>query len=567
MDEGTTHESILPDFEPVLEKCRADLDTFKYGDYEITGDVRSAYRDYERRFGAFRKLEFYRYSFVINRRDGECWVPGSTLVQCTLAVPYYNALMRYKHVLNQLVAEMAKGYASRDKWCEAMRDHEASEEVVERCERIAFDYFTSTYTSSTEDDVHEATRMFMRFLTDKEWWGGGKAPTRADWYQSPISTLLRRSQASNEIALVIVDHLAKDSALRIAVSKMPYVEQDENETVIVDTERRQTGDNIIVYGAPGTGKSYAIENDYYPSAIRTRVMFHPEYSYFDFVGTFRPTPVYLESADTLFGEDGQVSTVRGIPHIDYSYHAGPFTQMVVSAWEDKTHDYCLIIEEINRANAAAVFGDMFQLLDRKNDHSSDYAIRPSNELASWLRSEGHADLAEAFRIPSNMSIVATMNSADLGVTFLDAAFKRRFNYRYVPIDLNLNEALDEEISYNNSTVTLRELFGAVNDRLAGMNVNEDRRVGPFFVGPLEMKTLGVDVALRKVVMYLWDDVFRDSRSEFFAEGLTTLGEVEDALREGDPFCVWDIIAEARASSRDVDVDDDEADENVDDIAV
>ena len=187
--------------------------------------------------------------------------------------------------------------------------------------------------------------------------------------------------------------------------------------------------NRILFGAPGTGKSFTLNHEkdvlLADGGEYERVTFHPDYSYANFVGTYKPVP--CKDSD---GKDA----------ITYSYVPGPFMRTYVKALQNSRTDdpkpFLLIIEEINRANVAAVFGDVFQLLDRGDDEVSEYPIRASEDIKKYLANEldGNPDNYAEIRIPDNMFIWATMNSADQGVFPMDTAFKRRWDFTYLGID-------------------------------------------------------------------------------------------------------------------------------------
>ena len=298
--------------------------------------------------------------------------------------------------------------------------------------------------------------------------------------------------------------------------------------ILSDIER-----NLIYFGAPGTGKSYQLNKRVNTIISDTkqmeRVTFHPDYSYAQFVGTYKP----------VSESDGE---------INYRFVPGPFSRILVNALrsardlQSNALPYFLVIEEINRAKVAAVFGDVFQLLDRKADNSSEYTIQASEDLRKYLASElggEPEEYAEIF-IPDNMFIWATMNSADQGVFPMDTAFKRRWNFTYIGID-------DEEIT-EDSTGTLVEnikliftcgtedirwnvLRRAINMKLSSSDINahEDKLMGPFFI---KCDRFTVDAANKlsnhaenekflsvfneKVLMYLFEDVARTRRPELFA---------------------------------------------------
>ncbi|RCX15627.1 dynein-related subfamily AAA family protein [Fontibacillus phaseoli] len=272
--------------------------------------------------------------------------------------------------------------------------------------------------------------------------------------------------------------------------------------------------NRILFGAPGTGKSHKLEMEKTSFEENyERVTFHPNYSYAQFVGTYKPVPIGRE--------------------ITYKFVPGPFTRTLVKAM--KTHTpQLLIIEEINRANVAAVFGDVFQLLDRKNG-VSQYPIETSEDLRTYLAFELEPDFStcedeaqkrgminkyQKIMIPDNMYIWATMNSADQGVFPMDTAFKRRWEYEYIGI----NDGSDAIQSYcitlpNGKQVfwdTLRKELNSI--LLKSCKVNEDKLVGPFFLGlsALESTEKFNEIFKSKLLMYLFEDAAKQYRKVVFS---------------------------------------------------
>ena len=282
--------------------------------------------------------------------------------------------------------------------------------------------------------------------------------------------------------------------------------------------------NRILFGAPGTGKSYTLnkeKDDLLGSANETnyeRVTFHPDYSYANFVGTYKPVPDKDEDGHNV---------------ITYKYVPGPFMRIyvkaVLSGRTENVKPYLLIIEEINRANVAAVFGDIFQLLDMDEKGVSEYPIQASEDMKEYLANElgGLPDDFEQIRIPDNMFIWATMNSADQGVFPMDTAFKRRWDFTYLGIDDSEEELIGKYVilgSKNKQKVEWNKLRKAINTFLAKQRINEDKQLGPYFISrniviPKEGDMIDSEKFIKtfksKVIMYLFEDAARQKRSSLF----------------------------------------------------
>lgn len=258
--------------------------------------------------------------------------------------------------------------------------------------------------------------------------------------------------------------------------------------------------NRILFGAPGTGKSHRLELDskYFDGRFFERVTFHPDYSYAHFVGTYKPV-------------------MRG-ENIKYDFVPGPFLRIYAKTKLNPDTPCLLLIEEINRANVAAVFGDVFQLLDRKGG-VSEYKVAASEDVKKWLSDNGINETE--LSLPENMYIWATMNSADQGVFPMDTAFKRRWNFEY--IDLDEGEDLNAPPTYWSKWLNFRK---TVNGALISAGVNEDKCMGPFFVNPKELNEwLNNDdfrkMFASKVVMYLFEDAAKQKRASIFKDGNKT----------------------------------------------
>lgn len=270
--------------------------------------------------------------------------------------------------------------------------------------------------------------------------------------------------------------------------------------------------NRIIFGAPGTGKSYQFDSDLkdkegnYLFKYYERVTFHPSYTYSNFVGTYKPVKDEKEN--------GQIT---------YEFVEGPFIRVLRQALCDtEENNYLLIVEEINRANVTAVFGDVFQLLDRDSSNISQYEVATSEDLRKHLLKYGVPEgKASVLRIPANMYIWATMNSADQGVQPLDTAFKRRWDFEY----LSINEGeksdtfQDFDITPKPGTgISWNKLRHLINIRLSSnYNISEDKLLGPFFIrkGNKSEEQL-INTFKSKVLMYLFEDVCKINPKPLFA---------------------------------------------------
>lgn len=280
--------------------------------------------------------------------------------------------------------------------------------------------------------------------------------------------------------------------------------------------------NRIVFGAPGTGKSYELKEDCEDLLKDTngsyeRVTFHPDYSYSQFVGTYKP----------VMGADEKIR---------YAFVPGPFMRVYVEALKsgrtENPQPHLLLIEEINRAKVAAVFGDVFQLLDRDDDGVSEYEIQASEDIRKYLASQlkGDPDNYQKIRIPNNMFIWSTMNSADQGVFPMDTAFKRRWNFEYLGINENeekISGIGKIELAGSDEPIEWNILRRAINAKMSSdqFKINEDKLMGPFFLSKkviasdensmiIDTKKF-VDAFKSKVIMYLYEDAVKQGKHRFF----------------------------------------------------
>lgn len=280
--------------------------------------------------------------------------------------------------------------------------------------------------------------------------------------------------------------------------------------------------NFIIYGAPGTGKSHEVEDHASVFGSRKkRITFYPDYSYSKFVGSYKPFTYYKkapEGTEFYYSRDQQSnnSTIQNEPVIDYSFTPGPFMQALAESFLSD-EPYLLIIEEINRANAAAVFGEIFQLLDRENG-TSNYKVILSEEAMYYLKDtlgERYEIIKDGIFLPANLYIWATMNSADQGVFPMDAAFKRRWSFEYLPLNANSAACDGVDIIFCGKFYSWNSFREIINGHLIANNIPEDRLIGPFFLSQKELAD--ADSVKNKLLLYLRDDVLRHNHKKLFVD--------------------------------------------------
>lgn len=293
----------------------------------------------------------------------------------------------------------------------------------------------------------------------------------------------------------------------------------------------------IYYGAPGTGKSKAIKDlTFGESVIRTT--FHPDSDYASFVGTYKPITEEVVLRD-CYGKkviDDETKEVVKEERIAYKFIPQAFLEAYVEAWKKlgSGKKQYLIIEEINRGNCAQIFGDLFQLLDRNEYGFSDYPIVADKDMQKYLEKEfegweitnkdeinqlyGEANMVnlimkgERLVLPSNLYIWATMNTSDQSLFPIDSAFKRRWEWKYVPIregrDNETNAPLNWYINTGDKQYNWWSFISKVNKLIGSLTNSEDKKLGYFFCKAKDGE-IDADLFVSKVIFYLWNDVFKD----------------------------------------------------------
>lgn len=344
---------------------------------------------------------------------------------------------------------------------------------------------------------------------------------------------------------------------------------------------------IIFYGAPGTGKSFrakgivegakkAQADNEEENCVRTT--FHPDTDYSTFVGAYKPTMErrerITETGHTVINQKTQAKVEDSV--IEYSFVPQAFLKAYVKAWQrwarnpEKPEPFFLVIEEINRGNCAQIFGDLFQLLDRDENGESSYEISPDKDIQKFLQNDelGFAKKpdgtkaddkwrgltaeelsalppkirdGEELKLPSNLRILATMNTSDQSLFPIDSAFKRRWDWQYEPIAEGRHPETQEPMGWkiafsDGSEVDWWEFVQAINEVIENKIHSEDKKLGYFFCRPRN-GVISPRMLLSKVIFYLWNDVFRDygfSEAIFKVDGAKAIRYHEFYLPDGSP---------------------------------
>ncbi|WP_233143225.1 AAA family ATPase [Fibrobacter sp. UWR2] len=445
--------------------------------------------------------------------------------------------------------------------------------------------------SVVENDHKYDGRLYKRFfLFDKysisnDWYHSETETNRRDFFRWFVDLCKQRGVYNKVPQIIIEEAESSDNGKKNDLFK--------NNTVKDKQKTKNTGvmsySQNILFGAPGTGKSFKIDDPEKGYGLKNvdesrkfRTTFHPDYDYAQFVGAYKPQknqvankalnkneltailkemkdgnnyPIHKFSAlysDSLLKlsnaeqieiikeadspESMAVELKKGIAvgeylkekidggSITYSFVPQVFAKAYAAAWKQYfaagnvstvDNQVYLVIEEINRGNCAQIFGDIFQLLDRDSAGFSQYAIDADCDFAEWLKENGIGD--GKLKLPPNLNILATMNTSDQSLFPMDSAFKRRFDWEYVPISFtdeegNEKEAAKYEIDIpdaNGKNYLWQNFVEAVNDKILDLTESEDKQLGEFFIKPDNGNIISKERFLGKVMFYLWSEVCKD----------------------------------------------------------
>ena len=335
----------------------------------------------------------------------------------------------------------------------------------------------------------------------------------------------------DEVKKIIEIHLA----VNYSYTSNPDGEDEQDDFKNETTKGIIPSTNVLLYGVPGCGKSFYVEKNYeskVQEGFTIRVVFHPDYTYSDFVGQLMPV---LKEVPNAQEEEKKEEKLQ------YEFVPGPFTRILQLAETYKDQQCLLIIEELNRGNAPTIFGEIFQLLDRNDDGTSKYAIYNREISKELYDTEQQEKPHEPIQLPPNLTIVATMNTSDQNVFTMDTAFQRRWQMKHIPNRFTGDSLDDKTITHvakhlPNSDISWGVFAQTVNKKMHTANLGfggtDDKSLGVYFATDNDLDD--AERFAEKVLKYLWDDAFKLGRQALFkncSEGLSSVIEAyEDAAK-------------------------------------
>jgi type II restriction-modification system restriction subunit len=451
-------------------------------------------------------ITYLKYSFIVST-NLDIYFPNQLWYLAAICVPLYDELTRYRNFVEGL---------------NDIKDCKGNEQKAE-----------GLLENVNCEDLEKS--LLVKFLSEYSWWKGGKTIDRGDYFYSPILAVCNLVNASQSYVAEMCKYLSSNpTATKILIDNLGNWEDLIN-TFVMNTSLQQ-----IYYGAPGTGKSHIIKEQTEDKNV-IRTTFHPDSDYSTFVGAYKPTISLLPICDEL-GQAMKIGdTILHKEQIVYEFVEQSFLQAYTQAWKfyaeasesDTPQHQFLIIEEINRGNCAQIFGDLFQLLDRNCYGFSDYPIQADKDMRKYLAKAFESlNIAQKNKInvyykereivekvlrgeilllPNNLYIWATMNTSDQSLFPIDSAFKRRWDWQYMPIVKgydNDGKELHWTIKVNGNSYNWWSFLEKINEQIEEITNAEDKKLGFFFCKATN-NIIPADKFVSKVLFYLWNDVFKD----------------------------------------------------------
>lgn len=489
-----------------------------------------------RSFGEYKIERYNMHTLQVSSRKSLLVIPNQWVYIAACCCQYYVELMKYKNKLEALgfTNDMYEAcHPSKDNG-----DISEDQKTKEICKEKA-EHYLENYDGADKE-------FLVNFLWNYEYWGGGKNIKRSnDFTDSPVLNIANTINASSSLIGAIVKGLANQNCLNLLLESeewKSFAGSSASSHAPKKTSESKFPLQQIFYGAPGTGKSHAI-NELTAGKDVIRTTFHPDTDYSTFVGAYKPTTKSVP-VTTVIGTNAVPVMYNGKEMMEdkivYEYVSQAFLQAYVAAWRkycdvqkgEEPVDEFLVIEEINRGNCAQIFGDLFQLLDRGDEGFSEYPIKADSDMKKLLEKEfegleiknkeginalfkGGKDIVaevlagDVLLLPNNLYIWATMNTSDQSLFPIDSAFKRRWDWNYVPIS---NAGKNWMIEVNGAQYDWWNFLEAINDKVYHATYSEDKKLGYFFCKAKD-GVISADKFVSKVIFYLWNDVFKDSEFE------------------------------------------------------
>ena len=490
-----------------------------------------------RSFGDYKIEQYNLYTLQVSSRKSLLIIPNQWVYIAACCCQYYIELMKYKNKLEALgfTNDMYEAcHPSKDNG-DISEDQKTKEVCKEKAE-----HYLENYDGADKE-------FLVNFLWNYEYWGGGKNIKRSnDFTDSPVLNIANTINASSSLIGAIVKGLANQDCLNLLLESEEW-KSFEGSSASSHAPKKTSESKFplqqIFYGAPGTGKSHAI-NELTAGKDVIRTTFHPDTDYSTFVGAYKPTTKPVPVITVIGTEAVPVRDKNGKEMMEdkivYEYVSQAFLQAYVAAWRkycdvqegEEPMDEFLVIEEINRGNCAQIFGDLFQLLDRGDEGFSEYPIKADSDMKKLLEKEfegleiknkeginalfkGGKDIVaevlagDVLLLPNNLYIWATMNTSDQSLFPIDSAFKRRWDWNYVPIS---DAGKNWMIEVNGAQYDWWNFLEAINDKVYHATYSEDKKLGYFFCKAKD-GVISADKFVSKVIFYLWNDVFKDSEFE------------------------------------------------------
>lgn len=479
-------------------------------------------------FGDYKIEQYNLYTLQVSSKKSLLVIPNQWVYIAACCCQYYVELIKYKDKLDALgfTSDMYEAcHPSKDN-SDIPEDQKTKDVCKEKAE-----LFLESYDGADKE-------LLVKFLWDYESWGGGKNIKRSnDFTDSPVLNIANTINASSSLIGSIVKGLANQDCLNL------LLESTEWKSFSVPQKRYCLGDKKtlqqIFYGAPGTGKSHVI-NELTAGKAVVRTTFHPDTDYSTFVGAYKPTTKSVPVMTVIGKEAVLVKDNKGNEmtedKIVYKFVSQAFLQAYVEAWKkycavqenEEPLDEYLVIEEINRGNCAQIFGDLFQLLDRGDKGFSVYPIMADSDMKEMLKKEfagleikkkesinalfkGGKDIVaqvlkgDILLLPNNLYIWATMNTSDQSLFPIDSAFKRRWDWKYMPIDTKKE---NWNIEVDGKKYSWSDFLEAVNEQIFEVTKSEDKKLG-FYFCRANNHVVDAEKFVGKVIFYLYNDVFKD----------------------------------------------------------